>query len=383
MKRILTSVALVAFVTVAANAADSVYINEVLSNGPGTDTGNEYFELRGTPNMSLAGYYLLSIEGQVAENLGDVNQFFNLGGESGANTIGANGYFFVYQTLASLADGPYTGQTDPNAPVVMCNGGGFQNTTFFYRGDGYAADLENKATTILLVKVESGYTAPQYTGGGASGACTDDLDTDDDGILDLPAGWTVVDSVGIMDGAAAVLDTDRSYGFITFRAPVGGSGMTGEYHGTNVNGNVIDVPPPAYSTTSGTFHVGRKGESTGTNSTDWVGSTLAGAAASPLSFTFLSSSDSNYTGRLLSDMVYGGTMLSSFSITNVTQTVSGPLLEWSPAGVASNIKYGIYRGTDVANKASYTLIETVMATTSFTDTAAPAGGAFYYVLATP
>ncbi len=32
--------------------------------------------------------------------------------------------------------------------------------------------------------------------------------------------------------------------------------------------------------------------------------------------------------------------LSSFSITNVTQTVSGPQLEWSPAGAASfNLKY--------------------------------------------
>ncbi len=61
MKRILTSLAILALVTGAANAA--VYINEVLPNSPGSDTGNEYFELRGTPNMSLAGYYLLNLGG--------------------------------------------------------------------------------------------------------------------------------------------------------------------------------------------------------------------------------------------------------------------------------------------------------------------------------
>jgi hypothetical protein len=75
--------------------------------------------------------------------------------------------------------------------------------------------------------------------------------------------------------------------------------------------------------------------------------------------------------------------LSAFSITNVTQTVSGPQLEWSPAGdVSFNLKYVVYRGTDVANKASYAPIATVT-TTSFTDTAAPAGGSFYFVLAKP
>jgi hypothetical protein len=75
--------------------------------------------------------------------------------------------------------------------------------------------------------------------------------------------------------------------------------------------------------------------------------------------------------------------LANFSITNVTQTVSGPQLEWAPAGDASfNLKYVVYRSADVANKASYAPVATVT-TTSFTDTTAPTGGAFYYVLAKP
>jgi hypothetical protein len=75
--------------------------------------------------------------------------------------------------------------------------------------------------------------------------------------------------------------------------------------------------------------------------------------------------------------------LSNFSITNVTQTVSGPQLQWSPAGAASlNLKYVIQRSTDVTSAASFATIATVTAT-SFTDTNAPAAGAFYRVLAKP
>ncbi len=75
--------------------------------------------------------------------------------------------------------------------------------------------------------------------------------------------------------------------------------------------------------------------------------------------------------------------LSNFSITNVTQTVSGPQLQWSPAGAASfNLKYVIQRSTNVASAASFATIATVT-TTSFTDTNAPAAGAFYRVLAKP
>ena len=87
-----------------------VYINEVLPNPPGSDTGNEYFELRGTPNMSLAGYYLISVEGQgtAAAGKGDINQFFELG----AFSLGANGYLFARQ-----AGSLYT-VTDPKATVI-------------------------------------------------------------------------------------------------------------------------------------------------------------------------------------------------------------------------------------------------------------------------
>ncbi|HOX59230.1 MAG TPA: Ig-like domain repeat protein [Candidatus Paceibacterota bacterium] len=351
---------------------DQVYLNEVLSNPPGSDTGNEYFELRGTPNLSLAGYCLISVEGQAGSgnSKGDINSLFLLDNLS----LGANGYLFACQGASQ-----YT-VTNPATSVIKNADGhagwGTNGTsTVAYWCDSSTGDFENEATTILLVKVGPG---------GAPPLLTIDLDTNDDGVLDLPAGWTMVDSVGIMDGKSAAA-TDSTYGAINFRAP-GGAG--GTYLGGSAYGNVIDIPGPM-TTTAGTFYVGRKGESTGSTTNDWVGAIVDGTAAAPLNLIFYSASDPAYSGLKLSDMVYGGTnfgvapVLSSFSITSVSQTLQGPRLEWSPAGPAGlNLKYVVYRSPNAADKASYTPIVTVT-TTSYTDTSAPAAGAYYYVLAKP
>ena len=98
MKKFITSLAVLAIFASAANA--DVWINEVLTNPNGSDstatTGNEHFELRGTPGMSLWGYYLLSVEGGGTTGRGDINQFFDLS----AFSIGANGYLFARRTSA-------------------------------------------------------------------------------------------------------------------------------------------------------------------------------------------------------------------------------------------------------------------------------------------
>lgn len=276
MKRILSSLCLVAMGTYSLHA--QVYINEVLANPPGSDStataGNELFELRGTPNLSLTGYYLLSIEGQGAAS-GDVNQFFDFTGV----TLGANGYLFGRQFGS-----PYT-TVDPGATLLANatgQGWGQANTatgsSVGHSSDGTQVDLENSATTMLLINI----------GAGAAPTLTTDVDTDNNGVLDLPAGWTVVDSVGIMDGVSA-LAADFSYGAVTLR--LGGVG-------TAVSGTLIDVPG------SGTgFYVGRIGESTGSTAADWFGSVVTGSAGN---FTLSSASDPRFTGKLISDMVFGG-----------------------------------------------------------------------------
>jgi hypothetical protein len=286
MKRILTTLAALGLAA-GITQAQQVWINEVLTNPNGSDstatTGNEHFELRGTPNLSLAGYYLLSLEGQGA-SAGDVNQFFDLGTFS----LGANGYLFARQNFSL-----YT-PTAPGATVIQNTAGqGWGLTgasTAGHSGDGTQVDLENSATTVLLINIGSG---------GAPTLATD-LDTDNNGLLDLPAGWTVADSVGIMD-AATPLATDISYGAITFRAAY----PAGNYLGVSAYGNIIDVPgaPP---TSSGAFYVGRKGESTGSTADDWFGANLTGSASDPLNITFASASDPFYQGKVLPDMIFGG-----------------------------------------------------------------------------
>ena len=280
MKKIIPSLAVLATLASATHA--QVWINEALTNPNGSDTGNEYFELRGTPSFSLSGYYLLSVEGGGTTARGDINQFFDLG----TFAIGANGFLFAQQSGS-----PYTA-TAPGAAVIQNTvGTGWGLTgasTVGHNGDGTQVDLENGSTTLLLIS----------RGVGAAPTLTDDLDSDDNGLLELPAGWSIVDSVGIIDGAATQAATDFSYGAITLR--VGGTAT-----GSSANGNIVDVPgtPP---TTAGAFYVGRKGDSTGSTADDWFGAILNGSATDPLNITFASTSDAFYQGKITRDMAYGG-----------------------------------------------------------------------------
>ena len=286
MKQILASFALLT--TLASTASAQVWINEVLTNPNGSDStvtsGNEYFELRGTPNLSLAGYYLLSIEGGGTTGRGDINQFFDLG----AFSIGANGFLFGRQ-FGSL----YT-PTTPGATVIentVGQGWGANGvSTGGHNHDGTQIDLENGTTTMMLINI----------GVGSAPTLTLDLDTDNDGFLDpLPTGWSIVDSVGIIEGSATGGATDWSYGAVTLR-------VQGAAAGSSQYGNIVEVPgaPP---TTAGAFYVGRKGDSTGSTADDWFGAILNGAAGDPLNMTFASTSDSYYQGLKLPDMVFGGT----------------------------------------------------------------------------
>jgi hypothetical protein len=285
MKRTLAILTVVVTLANAANA--QVWINEVLTNPNGSDstatTGNEYFELRGTPNLSLAGYYLLSIEGGGTTGRGDINQFFNLGSFS----IGANGYLFARQNF-SLYTATAVGATVIQNTVGQ-GWGAAGTSTVGHSGDSGQVDLENGTTTIMLVNI----------GAGSAPTLTLDLDVDNDGFLDpLPTGWTIADSVGVIEGSATGGATDFSYGAVTLR-------VQGAAAGGSQYGNIIEVPgaPP---TTAGAFYVGRKYESTGSTAADWFGAILNGSASDPLNITFASASDPGAVGMKLPDMVFGG-----------------------------------------------------------------------------
>lgn len=278
MKKLFVSLTAATLVATGANA--QVLINSVFANSPGADTGNEFFELRGTPNLSLAGYYLISLEGQGTgtPGKGDINQFFDLGTFS----LGANGYLFAQQfgsLYAPIASGATIISNSIGTGWGQVNGVG---SSVGHTSDGTQLDMENSATTILLVNI----------GSGAAPTLTLDMDSDNDGLLDLPAEWSIVDSVGIMDGVGAAA-TDSSYGVITLRA--GGVG-------DSAYGNMVDVPAGA-----GTgFFVGRIGESTGSTADDWFGARVNGSATDPLAFNFTSASDPRFVNKVITDMNFGG-----------------------------------------------------------------------------
>ncbi|HPY31341.1 MAG TPA: hypothetical protein PLT00_13665 [Verrucomicrobiota bacterium] len=69
-----------------------------------------------------------------------------------------------------------------------------------------------------------------------------------------------------------------------------------------------------------------------------------------------------------------------FTITSVVRSAAGVELQWQSGGGA---KYDVLRGTDVADAASFTPIATDLEGTSYVDAEAPAGAAFYRVVAKP
>ncbi len=128
-------------------AATDPVINEFVANHVGTDT-NEYVEVFGDPNTSYSAFTLLHIEGDTT-GAGVVDSVLNLG---------------------------------------VTNAGGFWTTGFLNN------ELENGAITLLLVE-------------GFSGAEGNDLDTDNDGVLDVTPWTRIVDSVAVSDGGTG----DRTY----------------------------------------------------------------------------------------------------------------------------------------------------------------------------
>lgn len=122
-------------------------INEFVANHTGTDTF-EYVEVLGGPSVDYSALTVLQIEGDA----------------SGAGTI------------------------DSVLPVGTTDASGYWTTGFLNN------EIENGTITLLLVE-------------GFTGSAGDDLDTDNDGVLDVTPWERVVDDVAVFDGGA----DDRTY----------------------------------------------------------------------------------------------------------------------------------------------------------------------------
>jgi hypothetical protein len=131
---------------VGAGAAAAVTLNEWVSNDIGADD-HEFIELLGEPGTDLDGYSVALIEGE-GTGAGTIDRVIDLTGYS----IGASGFFVIGDPLVS-----------PDLEM----------------GTGF---IENGGNNIILVQ-------------DISQAQGTDIDTDNDGVEDLPIG-TVVDAVG-------------------------------------------------------------------------------------------------------------------------------------------------------------------------------------------
>jgi hypothetical protein len=138
-------------------------INEFVFNHTGTDT-HEYIELRGAAATDYSTLTVLEIEGDIASGAGVIDGVFARG------TTDAAGLF----------------------------------VTAFIPGD-----IENGTGSILLVQ-------------GFTGALGDDLDTDDNGVLDVMPFTALGDAIAVTDGGAG----DLTYGGVTLDAAFDGGVFT-------------------------------------------------------------------------------------------------------------------------------------------------------------
>ncbi len=141
-------------------------INEVRIDQTGTDN-DEYFELAGTPAASLNGLtYIVIGDGSAAQGSGVVETVVSLAGKS----IATDGLFLV-------TEGTFT-----FAPIA---------TVDFVAPGSNPLNFENDDnTTHMLVR-------------GFTGSLNQDLDTNDDGTLDVTPWTEIVDSVALFKSAAA------------------------------------------------------------------------------------------------------------------------------------------------------------------------------------
>ncbi len=178
MKRFcMATLSVAAFASVALG---QVRLNELLVNPVGTDQGFEFFELRSTtPSQSLSGLWLLGVEGD-GTAAGTIDVALNLSSFS----TGSNGLFLWRDTATVLSPAPEMATTINVADFVP--------------------DLENGTQTFILV---SGFT-------GATGL---DLDTNNDGTLDVALPWgSVLDSITLIedDGTANFAYADELGGVV-------------------------------------------------------------------------------------------------------------------------------------------------------------------------
>ncbi|MFO0828952.1 MAG: thrombospondin type 3 repeat-containing protein [Phycisphaerales bacterium] len=186
-----------------AAASATVTFTELFWNPPSADNGQEGIELSGPPNQSLAGYYILVIEGD-GTSAGSVDVVLDLS----SYTLGSNGLLLIRDSASVIAPAP-----SANTSVVVFD---------------FNPDIENGSNTFIV-------------GFGTPPALNSDLDSDNDGVLNprALAGFTVNDAFGWRenDGAANVSYASQLGG--TDVGPFTGFNPSGAYRALACDGSSL------------------------------------------------------------------------------------------------------------------------------------------------
>ena len=167
----------------SSQEATALVLNEFKANIPEDEHAKQYIELRGTPGTVIDGVYVVQIDGDEDEE-GVIDYAYNLDGV----TIGSNGLVIV-KNADEYNDIP--------AETTAINDPAIRTYDPDVDGDEYEDGiLEHDAVTYMLIRTTTALTRG------------DDLDTDNDGTLNLPADAEILDAVGNHDGGDGFVYTD-------------------------------------------------------------------------------------------------------------------------------------------------------------------------------
>lgn len=182
-----------------STAITATSLAQVTFNEIRTGSGNaEYIELKGPPGYSLANHTVVVIgdgttTGTAITRTGVVEWLYRF---AATDVIGSNGYLVLHnpgQNPANSADtsGAFPFTPNPAASIIPWG----------YQASGLAGDTQLETPdnmTFMLVKDFTG-TDTYQTRAPNAGAGGQDLDTDDNGILDVTPWSAILDSVALKE----------------------------------------------------------------------------------------------------------------------------------------------------------------------------------------
>lgn len=179
-------------------ATDTLRLNEFFVNSPGADNPHEFIELVGGANLGLGGFYVLVLDSDLGPQTGLDDFSVALGGHRN----GASGL-----TIVTAQDHG----TNQNRGDVPGDGAPVDNFGFWVPAT--TTRITDPALNGEVIANDSASFVLIYSPQADLPTMGFDFDWNNDGVLELPAGAVIVDSIAINDGSVG----DVLYGGTNFQ----------------------------------------------------------------------------------------------------------------------------------------------------------------------